>query len=50
MTYYIIYNAKLVATRSSLAAAKRFVERKGYRNDEDNVIYLTDEEENEYQI
>lgn len=50
MKYYVFYNAKLMATKGSLNSAKRFIERKGYRDDADNLLVLTDADGNEYAI
>lgn len=40
MTYFISYNARYIASRKSLRAAVKFIESKGYRDDENNVLYI----------
>lgn len=40
MTYFICYNAKYIASRRSMKMAVKFIEAKGYKNDEDNILYI----------
>ena len=43
MTYFICYNAKFIASRKSLKAAVDFLDARGIKDDEDNVLYITDQ-------
>lgn len=43
MTYFVSYNAKYIASRKSLKMAVKFIKTKGYKNDEDNLLYIVDQ-------
>ena len=46
MTYFICYNAKFIASRKSLKAAVDFIDARGIKDDENNVLYITDQQGN----
>lgn len=48
MTYFICYNAKYIASRKSLKAAIDFIDAKGIHDDEDNELYIVDQQGNNY--
>lgn len=48
MKYFVSYNAKYMAEYKSVKACLDFINRKGYKNDEDNLLYIVDEEGEEY--
>lgn len=48
MYYFVEYNAKFVAMYKSVRACLNYIERKGLRNDSDNVLMIFDKDGNEY--
>lgn len=42
MKFFVSYNAKYIASRKSLKMAVKFIETKGLKNDEDNLLYIVD--------
>lgn len=46
MTYFICYNAKFIASRKSLKAAVDFIDARGIKDDEDNLLYIADQQGN----
>lgn len=42
MTYHIEYNGKFIASRSSMKGAMKYIEEKGLKDDEDNVLRIWD--------
>ena len=40
MTYFISYNGRYIASRKSMKMAVKFIETKGYKDDEDNLLYI----------
>lgn len=48
MYYFVDYNAKFVAMYKSVRACLKYIERKGLRNDYDNVLRIFDKNGNEY--
>ena len=48
MYYFVDYNAKFVAMYKSVRACLNYIERKGLRNDSDNVLMIFDKNGNEY--
>lgn len=50
MTYFVEYNAKYIAMYKSLKSAQNFIDRKGLKNDESNVLRIWDREGNEYEV
>ena len=48
MTYFICYNARYIASRKSLKAAVNFIEARGIQDDENNELYITDQQGNNY--
>lgn len=50
MKYFVSYNAKFMAEYKSVKACLNFINRKGYKNDENNLLYIVDEEGNEYDV
>lgn len=50
MKYFVSYNAKYMAEYKSVKACLDFINCKGYKNDEDNLLYIVDEEGEEYDV
>lgn len=48
MTYFICYNAKFIASRKSLRAAVTFIDARGIKDDENNELYITDQQGNHF--
>ena len=48
MKYYVEYNAKFIAMYKSIKPALRFIAKKGYKNDDNNLLYLVDSAGNRY--
>lgn len=46
MTYFICYNAKYIASRKSLKTAVDFIDARGIHDDENNVLYIVDQQGN----
>ena len=46
--FFVEYNGKFVADYMYLSGALKFVKRKGYVNDYDNMVRIFDREGNEY--
>lgn len=46
MTYFICYNAKFIASRKSIRAAVAFIDARGIKDDENNELYITDQQGN----
>lgn len=46
MTYFVCYNAKYIASRKSLKAAVDFIDARGIHDDENNELYITDQQGN----
>lgn len=46
--YYVEYNCKFIAMYKTLNGALKFIERKGLKNDYDNIVRLFDNNGNEY--
>lgn len=44
MKYYVEYNAKLMGIYKSLKSAINLISRKGWKNDDLNLLYLFDNE------
>lgn len=40
MSYFVSYNGKYIAERKSLKMALKFIESKGLKDDEDNLLYI----------
>lgn len=40
MTYFISYNGKYIASRKSLKSAVDFINAKGIKDDENNLLYI----------
>lgn len=48
MFYFVDYNGKFIAVYKSLRACRNFINRKGLRDDLDNVLRVVDEKGNMY--
>ena len=48
MKYFVSYNGKYIAMYKSVAACLDFIQRKGLRDDVYNLLYIEDNEGNEY--
>ena len=48
MIYFVEYNAKFMAMYHSVKWALKFIKRKGYRDDANNMLRLFDKVGNEY--
>ena len=48
MKYFVSYNAKFMAEYKSVKACLNFINRKGWKNDENNMLYIVDEDGEEY--
>lgn len=48
LIYYVSYNAKFIARYKTLGAALRFIERKGLKNDYNNLLYIIDSDGETY--
>lgn len=48
MTYFISYNGKYIASRRSLKAAVNFIDVRGIQDDENNELYIIDQQGNNY--
>ena len=46
MTYFICYNGKYIASRKSLKAAVDFIDARCIHDDEDNELYIIDQQGN----
>lgn len=46
--YFVEYNCKFIAMYKRLINALKFIERKGLRNDYDNVLRIFDNEGNQF--
>ena len=46
MTYFICFNAKYIASRKSLKTAVDFINAKGIQDDENNELYIVDQQGN----
>lgn len=46
MTYFICYNAKFIASRKSLKTAVDFINVRGIQDDENNELYIVDQQGN----
>lgn len=44
MKYYVEYNAKLMGIYKSLRSAINLISRKGWKNDDLNLLYIFDSE------
>lgn len=44
MKYYVEYNAQLMGVYKSLKSAMNLIARKGWKNNESNLLYLFDSE------
>ena len=44
MTHFICYNGKFIASRKSLKAAVAFINARDLHEDENNELYITDEQ------
>lgn len=40
MNFFICYNGKYIASRKSMKSAVDFIEAKGYKDDENNLLYI----------
>ena len=47
-TYFVEYNCKFIAIYKTINGALKFIQRKGYKNDCDNLLRLWDNQGNEY--
>lgn len=48
MKYFVSYNCQFVAMYKSLKACLNYIQRKGLRDDDYNLLYIVDSEGNEY--
>ena len=48
MYYFVSYNCKYIAMYKSVTACLNFIQRKGLRDDAHNLLYIVDNEGNEY--
>lgn len=44
MKYFVEYNAKYIAEFKTLKGANNYIERKGLKNDDDNLLLIIDDE------
>lgn len=47
-TYFIQYNAQTMASYKSIRACLNHIERKGWKDDADNMLFIVDAEGNPY--
>lgn len=48
--YFVCYNAKFIAERKTLKGCQDFISRKGLKDDENNLLYIVDDEGEEYPL
>ena len=46
MKYFIVYNGQYMTSRKSVKSAIKEIEKRGYKNSEDNICYIQDEDGN----
>lgn len=48
MKYFITYNGRFIASRTTIKSALSFIEKKGLKDDRDNSLVIVDSEWNQY--
>lgn len=46
--FFVEYNGKFMSDYKTMKATLNFIKRKGYKNDEDNVLNVFDQDGNHY--